>query len=134
MPEWQRLLGQPDLRVLIWRADQGREHLADRVRAVGGRVDCLALYRRQPPEGLAEGLQQAMLQGVDNILLLSIQALEFWQSAAAGDWAIQRHWRCWVPGARVAARARELGCTDIRLCHGADDGAVLAALEAGITH
>lgn len=130
MPEWQRLLELPDLRVLIWRADQGRELLVERVHAAGGRVDCLALYRRQPPAGLDVQLREAARAGVGGIVLLSVQALQNWHQAAAADWSQQRHWRCWVPGERVAQHAIGLGCSDVQLCHGADDAAVLAAVQS----
>lgn len=130
LPIWSQLLQQERLRVLIWRGQGGREHLANQVRAAGGQVDYLELYRRQPGAGLSEGLANAEAAGVTDILLLSSQALQFWQQAAAGHWSQQARWRCWVPSERVAELARAAGCTDVRVCAGADDAALIAAISA----
>lgn len=130
LPAWQTLLHQPDLRVLIWRGVGGREYLADQVRAAGGRVDYLELYRRQPAEGLRESLNEALQHKPGGILLLSSQALEYWHQAAGEQWSAQAEWRCWVPSQRVAAQAAELGCRDIIICNGADDDAVIEAVMA----
>ena len=130
LPAWQRLLSLPDLRVLIWRGVGGREHLAATIRDAGGRVDLLELYERNMPATLAQDLAVAAEQGARAIVILSGQALQHWQRAAGTTWEQQRHWRCWVPGARVARLARELGCTDVIVCQGADDDSVLAAVTA----
>ncbi|CEA04163.1 uroporphyrinogen-III synthase [Pseudomonas saudimassiliensis] len=130
LPAWQRLLAQPDLRVLIWRGVGGRDHLASTVRAAGGQVDLLELYQRNMPATLAQDLAAAAEQGAGAIVILSGQALQHWQRAAGTTWEQQRHWRCWVPGMRVAELARELGCTDVIACQGADDDSVLAAVMA----
>ncbi|UAW98590.1 uroporphyrinogen-III synthase [Halopseudomonas nanhaiensis] len=130
LPVWQELLDTPRLRVLIWRGEGGREHIAEQVRSAGGEVDYLELYRRTQPAGLAQALHAAAGSGVTGILISSAQALEHWHDAAAPRWDSQRHWRCWVPSERVAKRAAELGCTDIVVCDGADDAAVLAAVAS----
>ena len=127
---WYELLSRPDLKVLIWRGVGGREHLANQVRAAGGQVDYLELYRRDAPEGLARQLESVTQAGVGGIVLSSGQGLEHWHIAAGEHWAELSHWRCWVPSQRVADRARELGCSDIIVCEGADDSAVLAAIAA----
>lgn len=130
LPAWQRLLGLPDLRVLIWRGEGGREHLAGTIRDAGGRVDLLELYRRTMPTALAEQLASAAVDDCRGIVILSGQALQHWQCAAGTAWEQQRHWRCWVPGERIAALAQQLGCTDVVSCQGADDASVLAAVTA----
>ncbi len=130
LPIWRELLAAPHLKVLIWRGVGGREHIAEHVRGAGGQVDYLELYRRKQPARLAEQLEAAAEQGVQGILVSSGQALEHWYEAAAQQWTAQRHWRCLVPSQRVASRAAELGCTDIVVCDGADDAAVLAAIAA----
>ncbi|SDT21345.1 uroporphyrinogen-III synthase [Halopseudomonas xinjiangensis] len=130
LPIWQQLLAVPNLKVLIWRGVGGREHIAETVRGAGGQVDYLELYRRTQPAGLGDQLLAASGQGVQGILISSGQALEHWHDAAAQQWTAQRHWRCLVPSQRVAKRAAELGCTDIVVCDGADDAAVLAAIAA----
>lgn len=130
LPRWKALLALPQLRVLIWRGVGGREHLANRIVAAGGRVDYLELYQRLPADNLTQAVSAALKDGVRGIVVLSIQALEYWQQAAGADWPQQRAWRCWVPGTRVAERAAELGCEDIVMCRGADDEAVVAAIMA----
>lgn len=130
LPVWHDLLADSGLKVLIWRGNGGREHIAERIRSAGGRVDYLELYRRTRPAGLADALREAEEASVRGILISSAQALENWRDAAAQQWNSQRHWRCWVPGERVAMRAAGLGCTDIVVCDGADDAAVLAAIES----
>lgn len=130
LPRWQILLAKPQLKVLIWRGAGGREHLASRIRAAGGQVDYLELYQRLPADNLPQSMNAARGAGVRGIVVLSIQALEYWQQAATEDWSWQRTWRCWVPSERVATRAAELGCEDIIVCNGADDEAVIAAIMA----
>ncbi|TVP89257.1 MAG: uroporphyrinogen-III synthase [Pseudomonadaceae bacterium] len=130
LPVWDKLLQQDRLRVLIWRGEGGREHLANQVRAAGGQVDYLELYRRRPGVGLAAGLAAAEAAEVSDIVLLSSQALQYWQQAAAERWPGQARWRCWVPSERVAELARAAGCTDVRVCAGADDAALIAAISA----
>lgn len=130
LPEWQRLLSLPDLRVMIWRGVGGREHFSTTIRAAGGQVDLLELYQRVMPDGLPQRLKHAAEQGAKGIVILSGQALQHWHSAAGSTWEQQRHWRCWVPGVRIAALAQQLGCTDIVSCQGADDASVLAAVVA----
>lgn len=130
LPVWADLLQRPDLRVLVWRGNGGRELLANRVREAGGHVDYLELYRRTAPEGLSEALRTAQQQGVQGAIITSGQALEHWHEAAGLSWSQQSRWRCWVPSQRLADQARSLGCDDIIVCNGADDGAVLAAVTA----
>jgi len=130
LPVWDRLLAQPDLRVLIWRGVGGRPHFSSTIREAGGRVDLLELYQRGMPENLEQELAAAMQQGCKSIVVLSGQALQHWQQAAGSAWEQQRHWRCWVPGARVADMAQQAGCTDVVSCDGADDDSVTAAILA----
>lgn len=130
LPAWDRLLGLPDLRVLILRGVGGREYFSAAIREAGGRVDLLELYQRAAPPALAQDLAAVAAQGCGGIVILSGQALEHWQRAAGSAWDEQRHWRCWVPGERLANMAQQKGCADIVSCRGADDDSVLAAILA----
>lgn len=130
LPAWERLLGQPDLRVLIWRGVGGRPYFSTTIREAGGRVDLLELYERGMPATLEQDLAVAMQDGCRGAVVLSGQALQHWQRAAGSAWEQQRHWRCWVPGARVAGMAQQMGCTDVVSCEGADDDSVIAAILA----
>lgn len=130
LPLWQAHFSRPDLKVMIWRGEGGREHLAEQLRAAGGQVDYLELYRREPPADLALQLTAVAARGISGIVVLSTQALEHWHENAGADWSQQRCWRCWVPSARVAAQAADLGCHDVVICEGADDAAIFAAVRA----
>ena len=130
LPLWQSHFARADLKVLIWRGLGGREHLADQIRAAGGQVDYLELYERRSPAGLPVALTAVAARGVKGIVVLSSQALEYWHAAAGIDWQRQRDWRCWVPSARVAAQAADLGCHDVVICEGADDAAIIEAVQA----
>jgi len=130
LPLWQSHFSHADLKVMIWRGVGGREHLAEQVCAAGGQVDYLELYRREPPPDLAIKLAAVAATGVDGIVVLSTQALTHWRESAGAHWSQQRHWRCWVPSARVAALAADLGCDDVVICGGADDAAIFAAVQA----
>ena len=130
LPAWDRLLKQADLRVLIWRGVGGRPYFTSTIRAAGGRVDLLELYERGMPGNLQQDLAGAMREGCRGTVILSGQALQHWQRAAGTAWEQQRHWRCWVPGPRVADMAQQLGCTDVVSCEGADDDSVITAILA----
>ena len=130
LPAWDRLLKQPDLRVLIWRGVGGRPYFTSTIREAGGRVDLLELYERGMPGNLEQDLAAAMREGCKGVVVLSGQALQHWQRAAGTAWEQQRHWRCWVPGTRVADMAQHLGCTDVVSCEGADDDSVITAIAA----
>lgn len=130
LPVWSRLRALPDLRVLIWRGVGGREHFSTTIREAGGRVDLLELYQRNMPAMLGQDLAAAAVAGCKGIVILSGQALQHWHCAAGAAWEQQRHWRCWVPGTRVADIAQQLGCTDVVSCQGADDDSVIAAILA----
>lgn len=130
LPLWQAHFARPDLKVLIWRGEDGREHLADQIRAAGGTVDYLPLYARSAPDSLSAELT-AVARRVDRLIVLSVQALNNWRTAAGDDWQRQRHWRCWVPSERIAAQAAALGCTDVVTCRGADDSALVEAVLTG---
>lgn len=130
LPRWQSLLQTSAAKVLIWRGAGGREYLAEQLRAQGAQVDYLELYRRCQAEDLPAGLVAAVDAGVTGILVLSVQALEYWRDGAVEKWPEQACWRCWVPSQRIARRAAELGCRDIVVCNGADDSAVIEAVMA----
>jgi uroporphyrinogen-III synthase len=121
-------------RVVIFRGDGGREHLADTLRTRGAHVDYVGCYRRAPPasgEGLAEVLRQGRAhaltltssEGLDNIVaLLDAPAL-----------ALLRRLPAFVPHPRIAAHAAAQGFTAIAT-GGADAGLVAGLLEWFASH
>jgi uroporphyrinogen-III synthase len=58
-------------RVVIFRGEGGREHLADALRARGAHIDCVDCYRRARPESGAGGLVEALLGGRAHALTIT---------------------------------------------------------------
>jgi uroporphyrinogen-III synthase len=116
--------------VLIVRGDGGREWLADTLRESGAQVASLAAYRRSVPLLDADGraLLQAALDAPRSHLWLfssseaiaNLAAL----SGAAADWS---HARALATHPRIAARAQQLGLTQVMLAQ-----PTLAAVSACI--
>ncbi len=117
--------------VAIFRGDGGRELLADTLRARGARVECIPCYRRSPPAGGIDVLRGAWAAGaLDAITVSSSEGLRHLVELA-GDEA--RHelesTPLFVPHARIAESARELGLERVVLTGPADAG-ILAGLCA----
>jgi uroporphyrinogen-III synthase len=123
-------------RVLILRADQGREWLAERLQAAGVTVETLSVYRREPlqldPNARSE-LARAIAAGHPPTLLVSsseaIAALRDAVASVPGAWDWLRGGRALAIHARIAAALRDAGFAAVSLVH-ADDEAVLAKLES----
>lgn len=107
-------------KVLIVRAETGRELLADRLRDAGIVVEQLAAYRRGSPpldEARRQALQGLIDEGCDWVITSS-EAMRYLKTAAlevAGEpgWARLRQARLIVPHERIAETARELAFTHI---------------------
>jgi uroporphyrinogen-III synthase len=132
-----RLAGMPwPSRVLILRAEQGREWLAEQLQAAGVAVEALSVYRREPlrldPAARSE-LARVMGSGRPPVLLVSsTEAVEALHKAVA---AIPSAWD-WLRGgtaraihARIATALRQAGFAIVSLVQ-ADEEAVLAKLES----
>ncbi|MCL2345262.1 MAG: uroporphyrinogen-III synthase [Desulfobulbus sp.] len=135
----ESLLALPELaagqvagqRVAIFRGDGGRELLADTLRERGATVDCIACYRRSPPIGDSQPLLAAWRAGrLDALTISSSEGLRYLLDLLDDE---GRHWLkatpLFVPHARIAATARQLGLDKIILSGGADSG-IMAALLA----
>jgi uroporphyrinogen-III synthase len=130
------LLALPELadvrgkRVLILRGDGGREHLGDTLRARGAQVDYASCYRRAVPQSGGRGLAEAFRDGrIDAVTLTSSEGLDNLWSLA--DDAVRAEWRrstTFVPHARIAARARDLGLAVVTTA-GGDAGLLAGLLE-----
>lgn len=125
-----------DRDVLIVRGEDGRELLADALRAAGARVTQVAAYRRCAPT-LDEGARQTLrklIDGASEWVVTSSEALRILLRLAAenggGDAVtkIQRQ-RLLVPHFRILETAQALGFADAALT-GSGDDALVAALQS----
>lgn len=135
MAEWQRQ-GRRARRVLILRAQHGREWLARRFAEGGSRVDTLAVYARTEPAPDAAAqrwLAGAVAAGTPVATVFSsteaIGALDRALQAVPGAAAWLRRGTAIGTHARVAEQLLEAGYTRV-LMAAADDAAVLAQLES----
>lgn len=130
LPELQpeRVAGR---RVAIFRGDGGRELLADTLRARGAIVDCIACYKRSAPTAGAVPLLTAWRSGgLDAITVSSSEGLRY--LVAMLDAEGRRYLDgtpVFVPHARIAENARDLGLVNVQLTAPADAG-IIAGLCA----
>jgi uroporphyrin-3 C-methyltransferase len=123
----ERVAGQ---RVLILRGDGGRELIADTLRERGATVDYLSCYRRLPPGDGVQVLSDLAARGALDALTVSSseglrnlqQLLEAPAQQALGEQLYGTP--CFVPHARIAEVARELGYRQVILTGPADAGLI----------
>ena len=126
-PELQNVSGK---RILIFRGRQGRELLADTLRARGAQVDYAEVYERHRPEADTLALNAALASGsVDVILISSNEALDNLLSMVESDnLAALYQIRLVVIHPRQVERAQQLGFRYNPLL--ARDGSVGAIIKA----
>ncbi len=117
-------------RVVIFRGDGGRELLADTLRERGAQVDCVSCYQRRGPSGGFGPLLALWAAGqLDALTLSSSEALRF---LLAGLDASARSRLAatpvFVPHARIAESARQLGLAKVIQTPPADDGLISGLL------
>ncbi|CAK9892226.1 MULTISPECIES: uroporphyrinogen-III synthase [Pseudomonas] len=121
---------RPQPRVLIIRGEGGRELLAERLAALGARVDYLELYRRYlphyPEATLARRIAGERLNG---LVVSSGQGFEHLRQLAGEDWPRLAQLTLFVPSPRVAELARASGAQNVVDCRGASATALLATLQ-----
>ncbi|MDY7218321.1 uroporphyrinogen-III synthase [Denitrificimonas sp. JX-1] len=129
LPKFLETLDTYNPRVLVMRADVGRNFLSEQLRARGIEVDFLPLYRRRlpvyPTGTLNARIQQEQLNG---LVVSSEQGLRHLIELAAEHWPILASLVLFVPSPRVAKIARKLGAQQVIDCRGANNQAVLNAL------
>ena len=130
LPQFQEAVSGYDPRVLIMRGEDGRELLAERLRAQGVRVDYLPLYRRNLPQypafALSERVQAERLNG---LVVSSGQGFEHLRELAGAAWPTLAQIPLFVPSPRVAEIARAAGALTVVDCRGASAAALLTALR-----
>jgi len=128
LPRLRRVKGK---RIAIFRGQGGRELLADTLRERGARVDYVEVYTRHPAHHEPGALGGVLLTepGLDALIVTSAESLQT-LTALAGEHTRALHLLpLLVPSARVADLAREAGFTDVIDAGGANQAALLAALQ-----
>lgn len=130
LPAFRASLQQPNPRVLVMRADKGRDFLAQTMKEQGIPVDFLPLYQRFLPE-YPEGIlvQSVNEQRLNGLVVSSEQGLRNLIRLAGQDWPDLGRLPLFVPSPRVAQTARDLGALQVIDCKGASNQALLAALQ-----
>lgn len=120
-------------KVAIVRGIGGRELLAESLRQRGAEVDYIEVYRRMPTQKSGEELATVLRQENINIFVVTSG-----ESLARLDRLIKdtvqlahsiRSIPIIVPSNRVAKDAAQLGYTKVKLALGADDEAIINALQ-----
>jgi uroporphyrinogen-III synthase len=134
-------LDLPTLRgkkVLIVRAESGRELLADQLRAAGVEVEQLVAYQRQSPVLTEARLAElnTLLAEENDWVITSSEALRFLkqmveQAEKSAGWQILQNKTLILPHPRIAETAKECGFTRIILC-GSGDEALFGAIQSRI--
>lgn len=131
LPQFIDSLKTYNPRVLIMRADVGRNFLAEQLKQRGVQVDFLPLYRRSlpvyPSGTLVARIQQQQLNG---LVVSSEQGLRHLIELAGDAWPQLASLALFVPSPRVAQIAQELGAEHVIDCRGASNSALLKALTA----
>lgn len=131
LPKFVEITSVEDARVLIMRADVGRDFLAEQLKQRDVQVDFLPLYRRSlpvyPTGTLVTRIQQQQLNG---LVVSSEQGLRHLIELAGDAWPRLASLALFVPSPRVAHIAQELGAQHVIDCRGASNQALLKALTA----
>ncbi|MEJ5115544.1 uroporphyrinogen-III synthase [Erwinia billingiae] len=129
LPALQQVAGK---RALILRGNGGRELLAETLQARGATVQFVECYQRCAKiyQGAIEGRRWRDRQ-IDTLVVSSGEMLQqlysLFPEIDREEWLL--HCRLVVVSDRLATRARELGWREIRVADGADNDALLRALQ-----
>ena len=123
-------------KVLIVRAESGRELLADQLRAAGVDVEQIVAYQRLAPtlDETRRAVLLALLDEQNDWVITSSEALRLLkqmveQAASSAGWQRMQNKTLIIPHPRIAETASELGFTHTILC-GSGDAAVLGAIQS----
>lgn len=123
-------------KVLIVRAETGRELLAEQLRAAGVEVEQIAAYRRLAPplNALRQATLQSLLQEANDWVITSSEGLRFLQdmvlqAAGATGWSAMLQKTLIIPHERISQTARSLGFQHI-IQTGSGDDALCAAIQS----
>jgi uroporphyrinogen-III synthase len=128
LPEFQTVAGK---RIVIFRGGGGRELLGETLASRGASVDHVDCYQRAKPESGAAGLEEALREGrIDAVTLTSSEGLDnLWNILRTEARERFAAIPAFVPHARIAQRACELGMSRPIVTAPADAGLIAALLE-----
>lgn len=130
LPSFIQSLEQPSPKLLIMRADTGREFLAQQICNKGISVDFLPLYERFLPNyPVGALLERIRTEELNGLVVSSGQGLEHLIHLAGQDWPTIAQLPLFVPSPRVAQIAAEAGATHVIDCRGASNQALLDTLS-----
>lgn len=123
LPALQDMAGK---KVLIFRGDGGRELLGDTLKERGATVEHLTCYRRGKPATDPAPLMKLWTDGhLDAVTVTSSEGLRnFFEMVGKLGQAWLKKTPTFVPHARIAEQARDLGLHEIILTGPGDDGLV----------
>ncbi|MDS4015712.1 MAG: uroporphyrinogen-III synthase [Candidatus Accumulibacter sp.] len=117
-------------RIVLWRGNGGRELLAATLRARGAEVDAVACYRRSAPADAAAWHELQAGGTIDAWTISSSEGLRnLYDSLDEAQRERLRSTPVFVPHARIAEVAQQLGLREVVLGAAADSG-IVAALDA----
>lgn len=129
LPALQQVAGR---RALILRGNGGRELLGETLHSRGAQVEFIECYQRSARHynGAEEG-RRWRDRGIDTLVVTSGEMLQqlytLFPDIDRDEWLL--HCRLLVVSERLAILARELGWTTILVAEGADNDALLRALD-----
>lgn len=132
----EALLAMPALsdidgcRALIFRGQGGREILAGGLKEKGARVDYAEVYRRAPPDYSEAFLRQCLQDARPDVLVVSsAEALDNLYKLLYPFWPGLLQTDLMVSSDRLKGKAGTLGFNRIHKAEGANDAAIVTALE-----
>lgn len=129
LPALQQVAGK---QALILRGNGGRELLAETLQQRGAKVEFIECYQRRAKhyQGAVEG-RRWRERAITTLVVTSGEMLQqlysLFPDSDREEWLL--HCRIIVVSDRLATHARELGWCDIRVAAGADNDALLQALQ-----
>lgn len=126
MDELQQVGGK---KVLVVRGAEGREKLADTLRRRGAEVDYLETYRREREPWTSSDLYKLLEQySIEIVMITSGAALDYLADLMRAA-ATKTQIKLILPSERLLVTANRLGFPFCHLAKGADDEAMLHALQ-----
>lgn len=127
LPALQNVEGR---RIVIFRGEGGREHLAQTLARRGAQVEYAECYRRARPEAdIAPLLRQCEKEQFAAIILTSRESLANLRDMLGAAWDRIKSVPAFVPHERIAEAARQLGMDSVHVTSNGDAGTMQAVVK-----